>query len=483
MSDQTPEFTDVYLSASSIWARKWWIIAGIVIGGLLAAGFVFTQPDTSRSWAQVLIRPLGLDLTRGSANANNAIDPVTERELASSLIVAERAASKVDTSLTPRDLRKEVEVTGVDRSPVLEFSYAESDPELARDVAQAFADSYLEIRAEIAAASLDDARQSLSSQRDSLNESLTDVNQQLTEIVDDEAKLRAALSEQSVLTGQVTELSNDIALLDSLTSDPGVVISPAQLAQSSERPRAIPISMSGAILGGLLGLLAALFADRNDRQRDVGERELGAAGLPPVAYIPRLSGGADAYVGLERRLVDTVTNGGAQVLAVTTLTPGGHQAQVAASLALHLAQTGRRVLLISADFEQRSISKQLGLAQGPGLLDVLVSGETPDAVVQESGLLKVLTAGDGKAEPASILRMVGMRRLLEQAREHYELIIMSAPDLLARESSLLTTWAADAVVCVVDTDDRRSEIERAAELLRRTDTSVLGSVVLTDTSV
>ena len=482
MSDQTPEFTDVYLSASSIWARRWWIVAGIVLGGLAAIGFVFTQPDTSRSWAQVLIRPLGLDLTRGSTNANNAIDPVTERELASSLIVAERAASKVDSPFTARELRQEVEVTGVDRSPVLEFSFAASDAESARDVAQAFADSYLEVRAEISADAVNTSRQSLSAQRDALNEALTDVNARLAEAGEDEAVLRAALSEQSVLTGQLTTLANDIALLDSLTSDPGVVISPAQLAQSSERPRAIPISVSGAILGGLLGLLAALFADRSDRQRDVGERELGAAGLPPVAYIPRLSGGADAYVGLERRLLDAGA-GQSEVLAVTTLVPGGHPAQVAASLALHLAQTGRRVLLISADFEQRSISRQLGLAQGPGLLDALVSGDAPTSVVQESGQLHVLTAGDGRAEPASILRMVGMRRLLEQARESYELIIMSAPDLLSREASLLTTWAADAVVCVVDDEDRRTDIERAAELLRRTDTTILGAVVLTDTSV
>lgn len=482
MQEQTPEFTDVYLSASTIWARRWWLVAGLVLGGILATAFVFTQPDTNRSWAQVLVRPLGVDLTRGSANTSNAIDSVTERELASSLIVADRAAGKLTSDLSPRALRKEVEISGVEKSPVLEFSYASTDATEARDVAQAFAQSYLEIRSEIAAAALDATRDSLSQRQAEVNAELISVNEEISALTEDDTALRAALSTQSVLSSQIAELSNDIALLDSLTTDPGVVISPAQLAQSSERPRAIPIMFSGALLGGLLGLLAALFADRSDRSRELGERELTNVGLSPLAHIPRLSAGTDAYVGLEKRLEASMIDG-RQVLAVTSLSAQGHPAQIAPSLALNMSQTGRRILLISADFANHSISRQLGLSSGPGLIEALVSGRTAAEVVQRSGQLDVVTAGEGTADPASLLRMVGLRRLLSEARTDYDMIILSAPDLLAHESSLLTSWAADAVSLVVDTDDRRSDVERAAELLRRTDSLMLGSVVLTDTSV
>lgn len=482
IQEQTPEFTDVYLSASTIWARRWWLVAGLLLGGLLAAGFVFSQPDTNRSWAQVLIRPLGIDLTRGTVNTNSAIDPVTERELAGSLIVAERAATKLTTDLSARTLRKEVEITGVERSPVLEFSYASQSATVARDVAQAFADSYLEVRSEIAASSVNETRILLEERRGEVNSELIDVNEEIASFSEDDTALRAALSTQSVLSSQVAELSNDIALLDSLTSDPGVVISPAQLAQSSERPRAIPMTVAGALLGTLLGLFAALFADRSDRSRELGAPQLTAAGVGPLAHIPRLSAGTDAYVGLEKRIVDSMV-GGKQVLAVSTLSATGHPAQIAPSLGLNMSQAGRRVLLVSADFHNHSISRQLGLSTGPGLIEALVSGRKPAEVLQRSGQLDVITAGEGTADPASLLRMVGLRRLLAEARSEYDIIILSAPDLLAHESSLLTSWAADAVALVVDTEDRRSDVERAADLLKRTDSEMLGSIVLTDTSL
>lgn len=482
IDEQTPEFTDVYLSASTLWARRWWLVAGVILGALLAGAFVFTQPDTNRSWAQVLIRPLGLDLTRGSANTNNAIDAVTERELAQSFIVAEQAAERLNNGLSARELRQEVDITGVERSPVLEFSYANADATIARDVAQAFAESYLDIRADIAVSAIDTTRQSLTTRRADVGDQLGLVNEEIGSLTEDDTALRAALSTQSVLSSQLAQLSNDIALLDSLTTDPGVVMSPAQLAQSSERPRAIPITGAGAVLGGMLGLFAALFADRSDRERELGERELGNFGMAPLAHIPRLSAGTDAYAGLENRL------GGAmgsryQVLAITTLSGGGHPAQIAGSLGLSMAQTGRKILLISADFESHTVSRQLGLSTGPGLLEALISGRAAGEMVQHSGQLDVITAGDGTADPASLLRMVGLRRLLGQARTDYDMIILSAPNLLADEASVLTTWAADAVALVVDTDDRRGEVEQAAEVLRRTDAEVIGSIVLTDTSV
>lgn len=477
-----PEFTDVYLSASTLWRRRWWIVAGVVLGAILAGAFVFTQPDTNRSWAQVLIRPLGVDLTRGSANANNAIDPITERELARSLLVAERTSERIDGRVGPRTLRQEVDITVVERSPVIEFSWADQDATLARDVAQAYADSYLSVREQLATETLTETEGILLDRRAEVDVAFAAASDRVAAAAEDEAELRSAINEQTVLGNQITQLNNDIANLRALTTDGGVVISEAQLAQQSERPRAIPITLAGAVLGAMLGLLAALFVDRNQRDRDLGESQLDRLGLPAVAHIPHLSAGSDAYATLENQVLAS-QKAGNQVLAVATMRPEGHPAQIAPSLGLNLAQSGHNVLLISADFERHSVSRQLGLDPGPGLLDALVTGRSPGEMVQHSGRLAVISAGQSAADAAGLLRMVGLRRLLDEARPIYDIIILSAPDLVDSEAALLTAWAADAIALVIESGDRRSEVEQATELIRRTDRALLGSIVLTDTSV
>ena len=108
------EFSDVQFSASSLWARRGWVVLGLLLGALLALGFVFTQPETNRSWSQVLIRPLGVDLTRGAVDINRAIDTVAERELAGSFIVAERTSDALGGEPGPRTLRREVSIQAVE---------------------------------------------------------------------------------------------------------------------------------------------------------------------------------------------------------------------------------------------------------------------------------------------------------------------------------------------------------------------------------
>lgn len=471
------EFSDVQFSASSLWARRSWVVLGLILGALLALAFVFTQPETNRSWAQVLIRPLGVDLTRGAVDINRAIDTVAERELAGSFIVAERTSDALGGDPDPRTLRREVSIQAIDNSQVLEFSYADEDAEVARDIAQNFAESYLAIRSELAAETVADSRRALEARQGELiaeRDALIAERAGLDEDADDD--LVANLRAENLVSNQLSEVSNDISLLTALTSDPGDVISPAQLAQQSERPRTVPTVLAGAVLGALLALLAALFFDRSLRDRDLNDDDLEELGLAPIGHLPRDSRGADAFAGLGRRVSDLM--GDDQVLAITTTDEGTAASQIGTWFAWNKAESGARVLLVSADFDNRMIANQFGLAEGPGLLDALVSGADPDDIVQRVGNMHVITAGQHAGDPVGVLQMVGMTRFLNRARRVYDTVVIHAPNVIGREASLLATWAADGVTVVVD-DNERHELQRVTEMLQRTDARLLGSVVLT----
>ncbi len=270
----TSGFVDVDLSLGALKRSRGLLLLALALGFFLALAFALAQPNTHRSWATVLVIPIGVDPTRISANA---VDPIVERELASSFIVAERAGERVGIAANDIDqiraLRRNITVRTVESRPILEFSIADTDAAYARDVAAAFAESYLEVRFEQADRSIENSTVALQRRRAELQAELTEIEQALIDTPVESAEFRAGLNTQAVLISQVTTLDNDIARLGSLSLDPGQIINPAQLSQSSTRARMIPILVAGLILGGLLGIIAALFRDRRRRQErieDVG---------------------------------------------------------------------------------------------------------------------------------------------------------------------------------------------------------------------
>jgi len=479
----TAGFVDFDLSFGAMKRSRGLLAAGLAIGLALALLFAFAQPDSHTSWATVLVKPVGVDLTRATSASD--VDPIVERELANSFIVAERAAELVglgtDDIETTRALRQEISVRTVESRPVLEFSISDTDSAYARDVAAAFADAYLAIRLDQAVGSIEVAETSFRSRRAEVQAELTAVENTLAATPVDSAEFRAAINAQAVLISQVTGIDSDIARLDSLTLDPGQVISPAQLSQSSTRARLIPIVLAGTILGGLLGLMAALFRDRKRRAERLEDGELARIGVPAVGHIPRRVGGADAYASLRRTVASALVQHQAKVVGVTTIAQSGPPALVATWLAMSLGQENR-VLLISADFGTSGTSGQLGLAGAPGLLEALAQGQTIEQVRQQHGSIDVVGAGHTDGDPDSLLRLVGLSGFLNSGRDDYDYIIVSAPGVLDNSTSHLATFATDAVLLVVDDADGRTRVDRAASVLRRSGGEVIGSIVLTDSA-
>ena len=476
-------FIDVDLSVAALKRSIGTVLLGLLAGVILAAAFAFAQPNSHRSWATVLVKPIGVDLSRvGNAD----VDSVAERELGGSFIVAERAASKVGIDTTDvaevRTLRRGVSVRRVDQRPILEFSYADTDAERARDIAAAVAESYLEIRSEQAEVSIENAANALATREAEIRAQLNEVELALADAAVDSAEFRAGINTQGVLISQLTAIGSDVARVGSLTRDPGQIISPAQISQSSARTRLVPIMIAGAMLGALLGLLFALFRDRSQRREQLETDELERLGVPPVGYMPRAVGGADAAASLRRSVASTLAGSDAKVVAVTTVSGDGPPSFVANWLAQSLG-SDHRVLLISADFDSRSLSRQLGLGATPGLLDALIERQSISDVRQEHGGIHVVGAGQSERDPESVIRLIGLSGFLDSGRADYDYVIIAAPSLLDSATASFASFAADGTLLVVDQGDNRVTVEQAVSVLRRAGSEVLGSIVLTDSGV
>ncbi|MEO8166488.1 MAG: CpsD/CapB family tyrosine-protein kinase, partial [Betaproteobacteria bacterium] len=169
----------------------------------------------------------------------------------------------------------------------------------------------------------------------------------------------------------------------------------------------------------------------------------------------------------------------AQVVAITSAESGEGKTTLATQLAISLAKSGGKTLLIDGDLRSPDVHRIFELAVRPGMVQVL-SGECSlkDAAVKTfCDGLDVLPAGAGMTTPTKLLSNGALRTLLDEAREVYRYVIIDTPPVLAAAESLFLSQAADAViVCVMRDVTRLHQHRKAKRRLADARANVVGSV-------
>jgi protein-tyrosine kinase len=139
---------------------------------------------------------------------------------------------------------------------------------------------------------------------------------------------------------------------------------------------------------------------------------------------------AEQYRALRTRIMQTSHGGAAHTLLMTSPGRGEGKSLTAANLALTMGQDyQRRVCVLDADFRATRQHQLFGLAETPGLSDVLL-GRSPleEALftIEELGLT-VLPAGLPPDHPAELLGTSAMRRTLDTLRSGFDRVVIDAP--------------------------------------------------------
>lgn len=253
----------------------------------------------------------------------------------------------------------------------------------------------------------------------------------------------------------------------------------AELAASTSRPNLqvvdraqepfAPASNQGprlfllASMAGLgLGIAGALLHDQLDssvREPEDIERRLG---LPVLGLVPRLpTGGKDesgtravleSFRGIRAQLSQTLRPGRATIL-VTSPEPRDGKSLVAANLAISFASSRRRTLLIDGDTRRGNAERLFGLADRPGLTDVLTNGvELADGLkATEIPGLVLLPHGKLRGFDHDLLEGPEMEEVLAELRERFDVIVMDGPPLAAGPDAALLGKRSDQVLLVLRT--------------------------------
>ena len=256
------------------------------------------------------------------------------------------------------------------------------------------------------------------------------------------------------------------------------------------------------VVGGLVGLACAilllLFLDRmDDRMNSFTElQELFDEAV--MGQIPRekpaTSGGElslmqpddsrHAFVEAYRNLRSSLLymSGVAarpRTLLVTSSVPNEGKSLTASNLAIALAATGSRVLLVDADLRKGVLHHRFALSSGPGLSETLSNGLNWTEAVRptSSPQLSLLPRGAFTQNSSELFTSPAAARFLIEAAAAYEFVVLDTAPVMAADDVTSLAPHLDGALFIVRAEFTSARVARAAlELLYQRQVRVLGLV-------
>lgn len=139
-----------------------------------------------------------------------------------------------------------------------------------------------------------------------------------------------------------------------------------------------------------------------------------------------------------------------RVLVISSPTPAVGKSFVSSNLAAVIAQAGQRVLLIDADMRRGYLAGMFGIEARNGLSDALASGLRLAAVVNKTTHpnLHFVACGYSAPNPSELLMHDNFARLLKEAEQEYDFILIDTPPVLAVTDAVLVAQQAGTCLLV-----------------------------------
>ena len=170
-----------------------------------------------------------------------------------------------------------------------------------------------------------------------------------------------------------------------------------------------------------------------------------------------------------------------QALVVTSAAPEEGKSTTVANLAVTMAQSGRRTILVDCDLRRPSLHEYFDLENETGFTTMILD-EGQQAPLQPTAVdnLYLLPAGPRPPNPADLLGSRHVERVLDTLVREGDIVLIDAPPVIGVTDAAVLGAKVDGVLLVVSAGNtRREHAERAKELLQKARVRIIG-VTLTN---
>jgi len=320
-------------------------------------------------------------------------------------------------------------------------------------------------------------------------------------------RLKHEVSRHQRIFELLSQRLQEVDISAGFTSTNVKIIENAAPSVAPIRPNKRRIVMFAAFIGAFLGVGLAFFFENLDDTIKTPEDLRKRLDVPLLGFVPKMaesesatenpatrgiisvaepiSSIAEAYRTIRTSLFFSIPADEVKIVAFTSCGPGEGKTTTTANLALSIARSGKRVLLIDADLHRPMLHRIFGMDSSNGLTNYLVGDiSLEDAIKQykyEGSVvenLDILTAGPESPNPSELLGSQRMKELLVAARGVYDWVMVDTPPVLFVSYAAIVSTICQGVILVVRAGaNNRSILVRTKEQLEGIHARIIGSVL------
>jgi len=494
---------------ASVILKWWWLIAtSVIVAGVASYLGARATPRTYQSRTTLMVgqvlqnpNPSTSEFYTGQVLAASYVD-LARRE---PVLKATLEALKLQWDWMA--LQAMVSSRVVPGTQLLEISVSDTDPQRARALASEVAHQLI-LQSPAATDPQKEAdRQFILSQIEDLKANIKKSQDEIRQLDDVMAKsnsarqIQDARNRQTALQTQVsTWQATYNGLLTNLQQGTPNFLSVVEPAQTPLYPVGPGMGYNvllavaiGLVLSGGAAFLLEYLDDTLKTPDDVRQ----VLGLTVLARIARMEGNgypdklvtakqprspvAAAYRVLRTNLQFIAVDRPLCTLMVTSPSPKEGKSLASANLAVAMAQSGKRVILVDADLWRPCQHHIFEMDNTEGLTSALLSDDASLTPVLQQGPVEnlgILLSGPVPPNPSDLLGSRRMGDLIEALRRQTDVVIFDSPPVMADADATILAARVDGILLVVDSGStRRGPAQRSKEALEAVGARLTGVVL------
>jgi polysaccharide biosynthesis transport protein len=165
------------------------------------------------------------------------------------------------------------------------------------------------------------------------------------------------------------------------------------------------------------------------------------------------------------------------VFAVTSAAPGDGKTSLTLALGLSFAACGSRTLLIDCDLIGAGLTRRLGVNSETGILEAASTRTILEHIrTTEIADVAILPVGAAGTMHASTLSPNALRRIITEAKKHFDVIMIDTGPILGSIEASLVATVADGIVLTVARGQHRQIVEKSLRHLMSIGAKIAGVV-------